>query len=158
MDNPYLWIKKKDELGWYIARPHYLHPDGVWRSSMVGPDGVQLSGYFTTKAEAEQALQHWLRTKPAARTIQKLLENLAWYQEQLKLALQQHLALEHQGRSHQFEDREDGLWNCLVCGGAEGSLPRECPGICVDGDQLDLVYAGKMDFKNGQWEVGGGRW
>lgn len=148
MTNPYEWIKH-NSYGYYIARPTYLHQDGTWNSSTGGAAG---GGYFQTKREAEQVLQHWLRTKPSAVTIRKILENLAWHQEQLKRCQLQRMCLEPFGLSHVFEDREDGLFNCLVCGGAEGSLSFECPGIRIDGDQLDRIYACQIDFRRGQWE------
>lgn len=44
-----------------------------------------------------------------------------------------------------------GLAWCAVCGGAEGSLPKECPGVTMSPEQLDAVYAGKLNFVNGMW-------
>jgi len=43
---------------------------------------------------------------------------------------------------------------CEVCGGGEGSLPTECPGVKMTGDQQDDVYAGKTDYRDGQWVDG----
>lgn len=40
---------------------------------------------------------------------------------------------------------------CIACGGAEGSLPTSCPGKQMTREQLDDVYAGKTDFRNGKW-------
>ena len=44
-----------------------------------------------------------------------------------------------------------GLVNCVVCGGAKGSLTTECPGERILQKTLDAVYAGKMDYRSGQW-------
>lgn len=52
---------------------------------------------------------------------------------------------------HQYHDREDGLAHCKVCNGGEGSLPSECPGRRMTDDEEADVYAGKRDFRQGQW-------
>jgi hypothetical protein len=44
-----------------------------------------------------------------------------------------------------------GLSLCNVCGGAEGSLPTECPGVRMTEQQEELVYAGVLNFIDGQW-------
>lgn len=46
---------------------------------------------------------------------------------------------------------DGGLALCKVCGGAEGSLPKECPGSRMTSDQEDAVYAGTLDFVGGKW-------
>lgn len=46
---------------------------------------------------------------------------------------------------------DGGLFHCTTCGGAEGSLTTECPGFKMTGDQLDEVYAGRLDFRGGAW-------
>jgi hypothetical protein len=43
------------------------------------------------------------------------------------------------------------LFICSVCGGAEGSLASECPGVQLTTEQQDEIYAGTLDFKNGEW-------
>ncbi|MEW6115633.1 MAG: hypothetical protein AB1553_01875 [Nitrospirota bacterium] len=48
---------------------------------------------------------------------------------------------------------DGGLAICKICGGAEGSLPTECPGEKMIAHQDEAVYAGKLDFFNGQWTV-----
>lgn len=53
---------------------------------------------------------------------------------------------------HQFHDRDDGLLHCMVCSGAEGSLPIECPGRRMTDSEQDAVYAGQLDFLNGAWD------
>ena len=40
---------------------------------------------------------------------------------------------------------------CMTCGGAEGSLPTECPGVRMTGAQGDAVYDGELDFVGGRW-------
>jgi len=53
--------------------------------------------------------------------------------------------------NHQLDDREDGLAHCLVCGGAEGSLPTHCPGERMPAELQDAVYAGQVDYVCGHW-------
>ncbi len=36
--------------------------------------------------------------------------------------------------------------HCKICNGAEGSLPRNCPGKRMPGDVADAVYAHRMDY------------
>jgi hypothetical protein len=50
-------------------------------------------------------------------------------------------------------EADGGLAECRVCGGAEGSLPTECPGQEMDAQQNDDVYAGRLDFIGGYWVV-----
>lgn len=45
---------------------------------------------------------------------------------------------------------EGGLGVCTVCGGTEGSLPTDCPGVRMTRVQNDLVYEGKIDFRVGR--------
>lgn len=44
-----------------------------------------------------------------------------------------------------------GLGLCVTCGGAEGSLPTECPGEQMTSRAQDEVYNGRLDFRGGQW-------
>lgn len=53
---------------------------------------------------------------------------------------------------HEYHDNEHGLAHCKVCGGAEGSLPTDCPGQLMSEQQEDAVYKGWMDFKDGVWQ------
>jgi hypothetical protein len=46
---------------------------------------------------------------------------------------------------------EGGLFLCTVCGGAEGSLPRDCPGVQMTPAQEDKVMSGDLDYRDGQW-------
>lgn len=46
---------------------------------------------------------------------------------------------------------EGGLAYCKVCGGAEASLPTECPGEKMSAQTADDVVACRMDFKGGKW-------
>lgn len=50
---------------------------------------------------------------------------------------------------------QGGLALCDVCGGAEGSMPTECPGVKMTGHQQDEVMAGRLDFKDGAWQCSG---
>ena len=60
---------------------------------------------------------------------------------------------------HRYEDREDGLSHCLVCGGAEGSLPTLCPGRKMTAAQHDGVYARELDFNLSEvWNAEPARW
>lgn len=46
---------------------------------------------------------------------------------------------------------DGGLAVCDVCKAAEGELTTQCPGYAVPSDIRDTVYAGALDFKNGEW-------
>lgn len=48
---------------------------------------------------------------------------------------------------------------CRVCGGAEGSLPIECPGVKMTEHQQDEVHRDDLDFVGDEWVVRqGGQW
>lgn len=49
---------------------------------------------------------------------------------------------------------EGGLWACDVCGGLEGSMPTQCPGKQMTGDQRDAVYRGQLDYRDHGWAEG----
>lgn len=51
--------------------------------------------------------------------------------------------------THNLENREDGLSHCMTCGGAEGSLPTRCPDRKLTAQELDDIYAGKLDYDTG---------
>lgn len=53
------------------------------------------------------------------------------------------------GRDCMFCD--GGLFACEVCGGLEGGMPTQCPGRKMAAEEIDEVYAGRVDFINGQW-------
>lgn len=40
---------------------------------------------------------------------------------------------------------------CEVCGGAEASLPAECPGRRMSVDEMDAVQAGDLQYAAGEW-------
>ena len=40
---------------------------------------------------------------------------------------------------------------CGICGGAEGSLPMECPGVRMTDQQECAVYAGILDYFDAAW-------
>lgn len=52
---------------------------------------------------------------------------------------------------HDLYDREDELQHCKVCGGAEGTLPKNCPGRRMTEEEEALVWCRKLDFVNGRW-------
>lgn len=58
-------------------------------------------------------------------------------------------------RQHKFQEREDDLANCTVCGCFEGSLPTECPDEKVSGELQDVIYKGLIDFRDGMWVTKG---
>jgi hypothetical protein len=43
------------------------------------------------------------------------------------------------------------LYTCSRCGGAEGTLPRDCPGERMSEDAQRDVYEGRLDFR---WREG----
>lgn len=45
------------------------------------------------------------------------------------------------------------LFICKVCNGAEGSLATECPGRRITSEEGDAIYAGTLDFVEGQWKT-----
>ncbi|QMI49724.1 hypothetical protein [Burkholderia sp. MBR-1] len=47
---------------------------------------------------------------------------------------------------------DGGLSVCKVCGLGESCLTTECPGMNACGDIADAVYAGRLDFLDGQWQ------
>ena len=50
---------------------------------------------------------------------------------------------------HQLEEgRDDGLANCLVCGGAEGSLLPECPGHQLTFEEHEANYKRMMEIQH----------
>ena len=46
---------------------------------------------------------------------------------------------------------QGGLFFCEVCGGAEGDLPRDCPGARMGAEDRAAVAAGLLDFRDGAW-------
>lgn len=46
---------------------------------------------------------------------------------------------------------EGGLAVCVVCGGAEGTLPTDCPGYKMDEQEQAYVMAKQIDFIGGHW-------
>jgi len=45
-----------------------------------------------------------------------------------------------------------GLTSCVRCGGAEASLPTDCPGHQIDHGTQDDIAAGLVDYR---WREGG---
>jgi hypothetical protein len=46
---------------------------------------------------------------------------------------------------------EVALGLCRVCGGAECSLPTNCPGRILTGKEEDLICADELDYVDGCW-------
>lgn len=46
---------------------------------------------------------------------------------------------------------DGGLSACTVCHAFEGAWPDECPGAPMTADQVDAVYDGQLNFRDGQW-------
>ena len=46
---------------------------------------------------------------------------------------------------------DGGLALCAVCGGLEGGLPTECPGIWMSLVEQEYVHLGLLDFVGGKW-------
>lgn len=46
---------------------------------------------------------------------------------------------------------DGGLGLCTVCGGAEASMPTDCPGTKIDEAILDQIQRGEFDFVDGTW-------
>jgi hypothetical protein len=46
-----------------------------------------------------------------------------------------------------------GLASCVRCGGGEGSLPTDCPGMRMSAMQCDAVYSAVLDYREdeGGW-------
>lgn len=43
------------------------------------------------------------------------------------------------------------LFICKVCGGAESSLPKDCPGTKMTYIQSEAISAGTLDYVKGKW-------
>lgn len=48
-------------------------------------------------------------------------------------------------------DRHADLLTCSVCGASEGELTTGCPGIPMDLEQKERVYAGRLDYGPDGW-------
>lgn len=52
--------------------------------------------------------------------------------------------------NHQHHlDPDSELSHCVICNGAEGSLPTRCPGRRLSPEDSDAIYAGQLDFDRG---------
>lgn len=65
--------------------------------------------------------------------------------------------MEHIYEKHHDCDQEHcdvcdgGLSICTVCGGAEGTLTKECQGRMMSNEEQAAVYAGQIDYVAGRW-------
>lgn len=46
---------------------------------------------------------------------------------------------------------DGGLFACSVCDSFEGATTTECPGREMTQEEMDRVYAGTLDFRDGAW-------
>lgn len=46
---------------------------------------------------------------------------------------------------------DGGLFKCDTCNSFEGATTTDCPGVKMCQDQIDAVYAGTLDYRNGAW-------
>lgn len=46
---------------------------------------------------------------------------------------------------------EGGLFACTRCGCAEGATTTDCCGTALNGDVLNAIYAGNIDYRDGKW-------
>lgn len=53
--------------------------------------------------------------------------------------------------NHDLYNREDGLSHCKVCGGAEGTLPTDCPGFRLSRIEQEAIWHGTHDYRDGAW-------
>lgn len=60
----------------------------------------------------------------------------------------------HRCESDRCSVCEGRLALCVTCGGAEGSLPTDCPGERLCGQTLDHIQAGVADYRAGEgWVI-----
>lgn len=77
-------------------------------------------------------------------------------EEDLKRADRQRALKTH--REHECNEEvcwicEGRLFLCTICGGAEGTLPYECPGVRMTQAQATDVISLRKDFVGGEWRV-----
>jgi hypothetical protein len=48
---------------------------------------------------------------------------------------------------------DGGLAVCLICGCAEASLPKHCPGVKINEEVQARIMAGDLDFRDNEWVV-----
>lgn len=72
--------------------------------------------------------------------------------------MSEHIAVEHERGYHDNEEYarscmfcDGGLFACRVCDSIEGATTTHCPGESMTADQVDAVYAGLLDFRDGEW-------
>jgi hypothetical protein len=46
---------------------------------------------------------------------------------------------------------DGGLFRCTICDSFEGATTTQCPGRKMSKDEIDRVYAGVLDFREGEW-------
>lgn len=53
--------------------------------------------------------------------------------------------------NHKLENREDGLANCLICGGAEIDLPSLCPDKKLTQNEKNYISKHLVDYTKDEW-------
>lgn len=48
---------------------------------------------------------------------------------------------------------DGGLSACAVCHAFEGAWPDDCPGVGMTYEQSDEVYAGRLNYRDGEWRA-----
>lgn len=61
---------------------------------------------------------------------------------------------DHDGGRRLCQFCDGGLWACSVCGSFEGATTTHCPGTWMYTEYGDRVYAGEIDFRDGEWREG----
>lgn len=46
---------------------------------------------------------------------------------------------------------DGGLSACTRCGAFEGAWPDDCPGQKMTAEQNESVYAGRLNYRDGEW-------
>lgn len=78
-------------------------------------------------------------------------EACRWTAQKLGLPEYVKAADSNRDPTHAFHQREDGLFHCKVCNGAEASLPTECPRLPMSSEQELAVQRGEVDFIGARW-------
>jgi len=58
-----------------------------------------------------------------------------------------HVRAECKGNCDPYGCNLCNLFICVICNGAEGSLPTDCPGVKMMEEQEQQIYAGKLDYR-----------
>lgn len=129
-----------------------IHARGACQ--LVANDGT-LTWRHILREEVAEAFAESDEGKLRAELIQVAAVAAAWA-EAIDRRNGGHIAVvckgEHDRPGCQFCD--GGLFACSVCGSAEGATTTHCPGGRMAADQIDAVYAGTLDYRDGAWREG----